>query len=72
MKRRVGIIGCGHILVRHTESITQNPKDFELVALCDIDKGVLEKAVKENGNVEGFTDYKEMLKKMKGKMDFII
>ncbi len=71
MKRRVGIIGCGHILVRHTESITQNPKDFELVALCDIDKGVLEKAVKENGNVEGFTDYKEMLKKMKGKMDFI-
>jgi UDP-N-acetyl-2-amino-2-deoxyglucuronate dehydrogenase len=71
MKRRVGIIGCGHILVRHTESITQYPKDFELVALCDIDKGVLEKAVKENGNVEGFTDYKDMLEKMKGKMDFV-
>ncbi len=71
MKRRVGIIGCGHILVRHTESITQNPKDFELVALCDIDKDVLEKAVKENGNVQGFTDYKDMLEKMKGKMDFV-
>ena len=71
MKRRVGIIGCGHILVRHTESITQNPKDFELVALCDINKDVLEKAVKENGNVEGFTDYKEMLEKMQGKMDFV-
>lgn len=71
MKRRVGIIGCGHILIRHTESIVQNPEDFELVALCDIEKDVLEKAVKENGNVKGFTDYKEMLKEMKGKMDFV-
>ena len=71
MKRRVGIIGCGHILVRHIESIQENPKDFELVALCDIDEKTLKKAVKENGNVPGFTDYKEMLKEMKGKMDFV-
>lgn len=71
MKRKVGIIGCGHILVRHTESITQNPKDFELVALCDIDESVLKKAVEENGNVKGFTDYKKMLEEMKGKMNFV-
>ena len=72
MKKRVGIIGCGHILVRHIEAIKQNPKDFELVALCDIDKEVLKKAVEENGNVEGFVDYKKMLKDMKGKMDMVI
>ena len=72
MKRKVGIIGCGHILVRHIESIKENPKDFELVALCDINEKVLKKAVKENGNVPGFTDYKEMLEEMKGKMDFVV
>ncbi len=71
MKKKVGIIGCGHILVRHIESIIQNPEHFELVALCDIEEETLQKAVKENGNVKGFTDYKEMLKEMKGKMDFV-
>ncbi|MHC1716424.1 MAG: Gfo/Idh/MocA family protein [Candidatus Dojkabacteria bacterium] len=70
-KRKVGIIGCGHILVRHLEAINSNPDSFELVALCDIDKEVLAKAVKENGNVKGFTDYKEMLKEMKGEMTFV-
>ena len=72
MKRKVGIIGCGHILPRHIESIEENSKYFELVALCDTDEKVLEKAVKENGNVQGFTDYKKMLKDMKGKMDFVV
>ncbi|MFA6754773.1 MAG: Gfo/Idh/MocA family oxidoreductase, partial [Candidatus Dojkabacteria bacterium] len=66
-KKRVGIIGCGHILVRHLEAIKLNDNDFELVALCDSDKDVLDKALEEN-NVKGFLDYKEMLKEMKGKM----
>jgi len=70
-KRKVGIIGCGHILVRHLESIKDNSKDFELVALCDNDKKVLDEALKEN-KVEGFIDYKDMLKEMKGKMDFVV
>ncbi|MFH1547377.1 MAG: Gfo/Idh/MocA family oxidoreductase [bacterium] len=70
-KRRVGIIGCGHILVRHLESIETNSKDFELVALCDIDKYVLDQALKDN-KVPGFTDYKDMLKEMNGKMDFVV
>lgn len=72
MKRKVGIIGCGHILVRHIESIKKNSKDFELVALCDIDEKVLQKAVEENGKVPGFTDYKEMLENMKDKMNFVV
>jgi UDP-N-acetyl-2-amino-2-deoxyglucuronate dehydrogenase len=69
-KRKVGIIGCGHILVRHLESIAQNPNEFELVALCDNNKETLDKVTKEN-NVPGFLDYEEMLKEMNGKMDFV-
>lgn len=72
MKKRVGIIGCGHILIRHIEAIKENPQEFELVALCDINKEVLDNAVKENGNVKGFTDYKKMLEEMKGDMDFVV
>jgi UDP-N-acetyl-2-amino-2-deoxyglucuronate dehydrogenase len=71
-KRKVGIIGCGHILVRHIEAIKENPQEFELVALCDINEEVLNNAVKENGNVKGFTDYKKMLEEMKGGMDFVV
>jgi len=72
MKRRVGIIGCGHILIRHIEAIKENSQDFELVALCDINEKVLDNAVKENGNVKGFTDYMKMLEEMKGEMDFVV
>lgn len=70
--RRVGIIGCGHILPRHIESIEQNSDHFELVALCDIDKEALNKAVEENGGVESFTGYRKMLREMEGKMDFVV
>lgn len=70
--RKVGIIGCGHILPRHIESIEQNSDHFELVALCDIDKEALEEAVEENGEVEGFTGYRKMLREMGGKMDFVV
>ncbi|MFA7244316.1 MAG: Gfo/Idh/MocA family oxidoreductase [Patescibacteria group bacterium] len=69
-KRKVGLIGCGMIYTRHMEAITSNPEDFELVALCDIDDKKLENRATEN-QVPGFTDYKKMLKDMKGKMDFV-
>jgi UDP-N-acetyl-2-amino-2-deoxyglucuronate dehydrogenase len=72
MKRKVGIIGCGHILVRHLESIKENPDDFELVALCDTNQEVLDNVVKENKGTAGFIDYKEMLAEMKDKMNFVV
>ncbi len=72
MKRKVGIIGCSHILARHLESIRENLDSFELVALCDTNEEVLEKVVSENGNVESFNDYKKMLGEMKGKMNFVV
>jgi len=39
--------------------------------LCDIDKRKTDIRSKEYG-VQGFTDYKEMLKKMKGKMNLVV
>lgn len=69
-KYRVGIIGCGAILPRHIEAIQSNSDHFEIVAVCDIKKERVNKASKEH-NVPGFTDYKEMLEKMKGKMNLV-
>ncbi|HRZ19204.1 MAG TPA: Gfo/Idh/MocA family oxidoreductase [Candidatus Dojkabacteria bacterium] len=72
MKRKVGIIGCGHILARHIEAINTNEKDFELVALCDRNEEALNQAVKDNPAAKGFVDYKEMFDKMKGKINFVV
>lgn len=70
-KYRVGIIGCGTIFDRHIEAIHANNENFKLVALCDIDERKLEHRSKEH-DVAGFTDHKEMLKKMRGRLDLIV
>ena len=72
MKRKVGIIGCGHILARHIEAVRENSDNFELVALCDIEGKTLKKAVDENPEAKGFVKYEEMLKEMKGEMNFVV
>lgn len=59
IKYKVGIIGCGAILPRHLESINNND-EFELVALCDIQKNLVESIAKKQ-NVEYYTDYKKMI-----------
>lgn len=69
-KHKIGIIGCGVIFERHIEAIKANSDHFELVALCDIDKRKLSTRAKEL-LIPGFTNHKEMLKKMKGKMDLV-
>jgi len=67
---KVGIIGCGAILPRHLEAINECSEDYELVALCDNNKKRLDLNSKEF-NVPGFLDYKDMLKEMKGSMNFV-
>jgi len=67
MTKKVGIIGCGAILPRHLESIYEN-KDFELVAVCDIQEDISKKIGKKL-NVKYYTDYKEMIKD--GSVNFI-
>ena len=56
-----GVIGCGRIAPKHTESILAIP-DAELIAVCDI---VPERAEKfaELYKAEPYIDYKELLKR---------
>lgn len=68
---KVGIIGCGMIFDRHYEAIETNSDSFSLVALCDIDERKLKNRADEY-KVPGFVDYKQMLKKMKGKMNLVV
>ena len=56
----VGIIGCGAIFNRHIESIKEN-KDFNLVAICDIDKNIADDFGKSL-NVKSYTDYRDIAK----------
>ena len=57
--KKVGIIGCGKIFVRHMEAIKAN-KEYELIAICDTNQEVLRK--KENQtSIRAFTDYKQMV-----------
>lgn len=69
-KYKIGIIGCGTIFDRHMEAIKANNDKFELVALCDIDEKKLANRSEEY-RVPGFANHKEMLKKMKGKMNMV-
>ena len=59
MKYKVGIIGCGGIFPRHIEAIEDN-KEFELVALCDIQKP-LAQSLGKRYKVTPYTEYKEMI-----------
>jgi UDP-N-acetyl-2-amino-2-deoxyglucuronate dehydrogenase len=59
MKYKVGIVGCGKILIRHLESIEKN-EDFELVALCDIKEDLLASLSKKH-SVTTYIDFKEMV-----------
>jgi len=61
IKYRVGIIGCGKILIRHIESIEANP-GFSLVSVCDTNKTTLTR-VSRGYNVSGYNNYKEMINK---------
>lgn len=67
-KYKVGIIGCGAIFKRHLESIESNV-DFELIAICDIQKNLVD-SISKKLNVPCFNDYKEMITKTE--IDFVV
>lgn len=58
---KVGIIGCGLIFDRHIQSIKDNNDRFELIAICDIDKHLVEDLSKTL-NVKGYTDFQDLAK----------
>ncbi|MDE0026386.1 MAG: Gfo/Idh/MocA family oxidoreductase [Spirochaetaceae bacterium] len=47
MAIRIGILGCGRMSRNHAKRILEHP-DAELVALCDVDTGLIERWVEEN------------------------
>jgi UDP-N-acetyl-2-amino-2-deoxyglucuronate dehydrogenase len=56
----IGIVGCGAILTRHLESIQAN-SNFKLAAICDIQPQLVT-SLSRRLNINGFTDYREMIK----------
>ena len=67
-KYKVGVVGCGAILSRHLEAI-ENNKQFELVALCDIQK-TLVNTIANRLKVKAYTDYKDMVSS--GLVNFVV
>ena len=61
-KIKVGVIGVGHLGVRHAQ-IYQEIQNCSLVGVCDINRTRLNE-VSQSLNVTGFTDYKELLDKV--------
>jgi len=70
-KYKVGIIGCGAVLSKHHDAMQANAKQFELVAVCDIDAKKSADIAKKYGAI-GFSDYKKMLLEMKGNINLIV
>lgn len=62
-KVKIGIIGTGLIARYHMQALMGCQEEYEITALCDIDKDKMEKYALDFGLKEAvqFTDYKEML-----------
>ncbi len=60
-KLKIAIIGCGRISAKHFEAIKKHSDNLELVAVCDTNPTVLEKATQESG-VSGYSNLETLLK----------
>jgi UDP-N-acetyl-2-amino-2-deoxyglucuronate dehydrogenase len=61
-KVRFALVGCGRISANHIEALRKHHERAELVAVCDVDREALAKAVEQTG-AGGFTDFAELLQK---------
>ena len=61
-KIRIAVVGCGRISKNHFGSIDKHKDNIELVAICDIDKQVLD-SHKEQYQVNAYLKLEEMLEK---------
>ncbi len=60
-KIKIAIIGCGRISAKHFEAIKKHNDSLELVAVCDNNPAVLEKAIQET-TVSGYSNLNALLK----------
>lgn len=70
-KLKIALIGCGRISYKHVEGITQNNKEIELVAVCDVVKSNARnkrdqyiKALADSVDVKVYVNYKEMIEEV--------
>lgn len=68
-KIRIGVVGCGRISKNHFGSIETHAEEFELAAVCDIDRKVLEAHSQKYG-VKGYVYLEEMLREEK--LDLVV
>lgn len=61
-KIRIALVGCGRISKNHFASIEQYAKEFQLVAVCDIDPTILQASTHQY-KVPGYLSMTEMLQK---------
>ena len=61
-KIRIAVVGCGRISKNHFGSIEQLGNDFELAAVCDVDRAVLEQHTSQY-KVPGYANMADMLAK---------
>lgn len=59
-KIRFALVGCGRISKNHFEALQRHSGSTELVAVCDVDRPALERAVTQTG-AKGFDNLQEML-----------
>ncbi len=60
MKIKIAVVGCGRIATKHFEAIQQHSDHLDLVAICDINKNILDRYTAEL-SVSGYTSMLEML-----------
>jgi UDP-N-acetyl-2-amino-2-deoxyglucuronate dehydrogenase len=60
-KIRIAIVGCGRISKNHFDSLKQHSTDFQLIAICENNKSVLDEFI-EKYQVPGYANLEDMLK----------
>lgn len=63
---RYALIGCGRIATNHIKAVTNNRKNLELVAVCDLLPEAMQSLLAKHGlendpSIVRYTDYKQMI-----------
>lgn len=69
---KIAIVGASRISAQHIEAINRMPDDFNIIAICDLDKSRIDEVLKQStlgkikcDKISKYTDVIEMLKKEK-------
>ena len=60
-KVKIGVVGLGRLGNQHADNIVNNVRNAQLSAVCSVQEDELDRAQKEWGLDQCYTDYNEML-----------